>query len=821
MLKYSLLVKSIFREWRSGELSLLCITLIIAVTCISAINNFSFIAQQQLERGAAQLLGADAVLKSNKPIESAWKQKADKLGIIHNYSLLFQSMVAAQDHLQLTQIKAITTPYPLQGNLKISKKLSDLSGQLTTKAPEQGTVWLSPRLFPLLATDIGQSLQIGVASFKITGVIREEPGQVGAWFSIAPKLIINEADLSKTKTIQRGSVLTYNWLLKGTPQQLEQLHQFISNQLNSQQEWKDSQKNISSYATLEQSLNYFYFASLMSLILAGIAISMASLRYCQRHIKQVALLRCFGAKQKNIMQLYLSNLVVVGLFSSSVGALLGYALQPLLLKWLGGLLPYSDWGFNLGPFVLSILTGILFLFCFATGNFWKLHKISALSLFRQQQLLWENTTYLTYLIALFLLAILTYSYTHSIKLLFIVLLSILGFIGFALGGLWLLFGSINQLKMSLPLNWRFGFNNIARNLENSTLQVVGVGLALATMLCLVLLKEHLISDWQQQLPAQTPNYFIFNIEPEQKLEVQQYLRKYQINNQTFYPIWRARLTEINNQSVTSLFGEQAKTINALQRELNLSSTFSVPEGNKIVQGKWFSTNSQRSWVSIEQSLANQLKLGLGDTLSFDIGDKIIKVQVSSIRTVDWNSFKPNFFMLFKPGVLNHLPHTVLTSFYLPTNRHNVLNEMNQQFPNVSIIDVAQTIKTIQNIIDNTGKALSLITSFALLAGFIVVTLAFLALSEAKKQETQLLKFLGMSRRSLLWIRSSEALLIGLYSGLLATAIALIMNALLATIVFRTFYTIPWRLFIVVPGLTSFFVVFLNLIIQHQQYKSIK
>ncbi|RUR10695.1 ABC transporter permease [Legionella sp. km772] len=819
MLNFSMLSKSLIREWRSGELTLLFMALLIAVACISAMNNFTDMAKRELEQGAAQVLGADALVKSNKPIPASWKEKADALRITHNTAVLFQSMVEGQNHLQLAQIKAISTPYPLQGSLKIAKQLNEVAGVTRTNAPEAGTVWLSPRFFPLLSTDIGKTINIGSAHFRITGVIREEPGQTGDWFSIAPRLIMNAADVEKTKTIQLGSIVTYTWLLKGSKEQLEQLHDFVNKGLSPQQQWRDSQNNILTLSTtIERSLNYLYFAILMSLILAGVAISMASLRYCQRHLKQVALLRCFGASQNLILQLYLGNLALVGLVSCVLGALIGYGLQPLLIKWLGGLLPHAKQQFTLGPFFLSVTTGFILLFCFSTGSIWKLRKVSAISLFRQQHLVWGNSTYITYLLALLLLGGLAYYYTFSLKLTLIVMLGSVAFIGLALSGLWLLFGSLTQFKIRIPLNWRFGFTNIARNMEDSALQTIGIGLALTTILSLILLKNHLINDWRQQLPAQTPNYFIFNIEPEQETALKNYLELNQVKTAAFYPIWRGRLTDINNRSVNSLFGEQVKNINALQRELNLSWSTNLPEGNEVSKGSWHVPDANEAWVSVEQGVAAQLGLHLGDNLRFHIGDRVLNIKVSSLRQVDWTSFKPNFFMLFKPGLLDDIPHTVLTSFYLPPEKQSVLIEINKQFPNVSIIDIAQTINTVQAVVASAANALTLISSFALLVGLIIVTLAILSLSETKTQETQVLKILGMTRRTLLWIRSSEAFLIGLYSGLLAAVMAILINMIIAAAILNSPYVIPWLVFITVPLSTAVLVVALTLVIQQRQYQ---
>ena len=209
-----------------------------------------------------------------------------------------------------------------------------------------------------------------------------------------------------------------------------------------------------------------------------------------------------------------------------------------------------------------------------------------MSLFRQQHLIWKNSAYITYGLALLLLGVLAYYYTQSFKLTLTVLGGCLIFIGAALAGLWLLFGSFTYAKLRIPLNWRFGFNNIARNFEDSALQVIGIGLALTCILSLILLKNHLISDWQHKLPAQSANYFIFNLEPDQPPALSTMLEKNGVKIQRFYPILRGRLTAINHESVIKLFGEEIKNINALQRELNLSWSKQLPVDNSIIKGTW-------------------------------------------------------------------------------------------------------------------------------------------------------------------------------------------------------------------------------------------
>lgn len=820
MLNLPLPIKAIIREWRTGELTLLFIALIVAVACVSAMNNFTGTVKHQLEQSATNMLGADAVFTSKSPIKPEWLQKSRTIGLSQTISLTFPSMVEYQAQLQLAQIKAISTPYPLRGVLKIANNLKDSSGKEMNQAPSPGTAWLEPRLFSILATDIGKTINIGAASFKISGVIQDQPGQTGDWFTISPRIIINLEDVAKTKVIQQGSNLSYNWLLKGTQKQLSEMQDFVNKDGSDKQQWMDSQnRNQRVNETLERTLSYLNFSTVLSMILAGVAISMASLRYCQRHLKQVALLRCFGASQHQVMQLYITSIGLLGIVACILGAVMGYAFQPVLITWLGGLLPQIEPQFTLRPLLLSIITGMLILFCFSIGTIWQLRKVSAITLFRQYHIMWGNTLFLTYGMALLLLTALAYVYTDSLKVTLSVLTGCLGFIGIALFGLWLLFAGPIKTKVRISLSWRFGFTNIAHNLNDSAVQVIGIGLALTAMLSLTLLKNHLLSDWQQQLPAQTANYFVINVAPEQTGLLNQVLTANQVKSASFYPMVRGRLVAINQVSVNQRFGERVKDINALQRELNLSWSHKLPDSNLITDGSWVVMDPALNWVSVDKGLAETLEIKLGDVLLFRIGDIEINAQISSFRQIDWNSFKPNFFMLFKPGLLNQLPQTMISSFYLPPDKQYVLLQINKQLPNVTVIDVANTINKIRAIFTSAGNAITFISLFALLIGLVIVTLAILSFSSTKLQETRVLKLLGMRRKTLLWIRSSEAFLIGIYSGGLATGTAILINLYLAEAILNSRFSIPWSLFITVPLTTALLTVVINLIIQRKQYQS--
>ncbi|VEG91644.1 ABC transporter permease [Legionella spiritensis] len=818
MLNLPLTLKATLRDWKSGELTLLLMALIIAVACVTAISNFTTLINRQLEQSTANLLGADAVVVSSVPIPSRWRDEAARLALTQTTSVTFLSMVEYHGHLQLAQIHSVSAPYPLRGTVRVADRISDKTGH-PAQIPAAGNVWLEPRLLSLLSADIGQYITIGAARLRIAGVIREQPGQMGNWFTISPRIIMNQQDIAKTKVIQRGSRVTYSWLLRGAKKNVSALKKDLHNKLTSHQEWTDSQNNNPTVVrATERTLSYLHLGTLMSLVLAGVAISMATLRYCQRHIGQVALLRCFGASQSQILGIYLGSLFLLGSTACLIGAAIGYALQPVLLNWLGGLLPPVSRHVTFAPLFFSLAAGMTLLLGFSAGHVWQLRKISAITMFRQQQVVWQNSTYVTYGFALLLLGVLALIYTGSWMITGFVLFACVAFIAMVVGSLWLVFGLLMGHKQRLPLNWRFGFVNIGRNLENSALQIIGIGLALTAMLSLTIVKNDLLRDWQRQLPPDAANFFMINIAPDQIGDINRLLSANRIQHAAFYPIVRARLTAINHQSVQQRFGEEAKNINALRRELNLSWTDKLPPGNEITAGRWQVRDPHKNWVSVEKGVAERLGLKLGDLVGFQFGDGQLTAEVTSIRRVDWSSFNPNFFMLFKPGFLDDAPRTMLTSMYVPPSRQEILIEMTRQFPNITLIDITQAINKVRSVLTDAGNAISFITFFALLAGLIIVALAILSFSSTKQQETRLLKILGMRQYALLWIRTSEAFILGVYAGLLASITAILVNRYLAEVVLNIPFSPPWHLILTVPLYTAGITVVINFLIQRNQYQ---
>ncbi|MGQ3890823.1 ABC transporter permease [Legionella sp. CNM-4043-24] len=812
MLALPMALRALLRDWRSGELTLLFMALLIAVSCVTALTGLSHLIDYQLHRQAGQMLGADALLTSKAPIPAAWQQKARALNLEQGITLSFSSMVEHEQRLQLAQVKSVQSSYPLRGQVSIASSLT-ATAQPVKGIPEPGRVWVSKRLFPLLGIKPGDAISIGLASFQVDAVLVEEPGQTGDWFQLAPRIIMNQQDVEKTAVIQPGSNATWTWLLAGSPSALAQIKAALR-PFFTEQQWIDSQSNNPLVQTIERSKLYLNIGTLMSLVLAGVAISMASLRYGKRRQQQVALLRCLGVRQRGVLAMYLIAITLLGFIASLMGVVLGYALQPLLVHWLSGLLPGVEAPFSLKPALLGVAAGLSILLCFTLANLLALSQVSAIQIFRQQQPDWTRGASVSYASALLFLAVFAYWYTQSWFLTVLVLLACAFYALLAL--LFLILGTMlmARLKPYLPLSWAFGFSNIERNLANSSLQVLGIGLSLTAVLGLVLLKNTVVRDWQEQLPPNAANFFIINIEPEQVAGLRQYISQQGVPCCDMYPMVKGRLVSINKVPVQQIFGPRLSRINALQRDLNFSWTAALPLENRLVSGQWGGSDD---WISVEQGVASQLGLKLGDTLGFRLGDELISARVNNIRQVNWSNFRPNFFILFRPGMLDHLPQSFITSLYISEEQQAILPGLIKQFPNISLIDVASLIKKVQAVFISAGKATGLLALFALLAGIIIVILSLLSFQDLKRQEIRVMKVLGMRQRALLWLSSVESAIIGFYSGLLAVCSALFMNYYLVMYMGMRF-SVPWLLLLAVPSVTALATLSINSLLAWFRYR---
>jgi putative ABC transport system permease protein len=797
--RYRLAWRLLLRDWRAGELRILLLALIIAVTTTTAISFFTDRLQRAMANQSSELLGGDLLLSSPRPLDSAWLAQANSLGLARDETLAFPSVVVHGDNLQLAEIKAVREGYPLRGTLRISD--TPFGAQRDTQAiPAVGEAWVEPRLLPLLGIGVGNTLELGNLTLTVTRVLTFEPGGGGNLFALAPRVLINWADVARAEILQPGSRVSYQYFFAGKEPALKRYKEWLQPQLEPSHRVTDVREGRPTVgAALDRAEQYLGLASLVAVLLAGVAIAMGARRYSERHFDMSAVMRCLGAGQNDILALFVPQLLWIGILGGVVGVVLGFVVQFGLFYLLRGLLPAELPAPGIMPVLIGFLTGITVLAGFALPPVLRLREVPALRVLRRELTPMPLRGWLVYGAALAAMGLLMWRYTGSAALTLgvmggaILALTLLGLVAFGL------LRASRSLHRGVGVAWRYGLNNLWRRPMLSVSQILAFGMTLMAMALIALVRGDLLSTWQTQLPAEAPNNFVVNVLPHKVDAFNAFMAEHQIKSAELYPMVRGRLADINGESMHQRIKPGEDGSGAVRRELNLTWSATLPGDNIITEGRWFTEADRgKPLVSVEARLAERLGVKQGDELTFSFGGDELKVQVVSLRTVQWDSFRPNFFMIFPPGVLDPYPATYMTSFYLPPERKGELAQMIRQFPAVTVIDLDRIMEQVRRILEQVTLAVEYVLVFVLLAGFAVLYAALQASLDERLYEGALLRTLGASRSQLRSGHLAEYALLGALSGLLAAGGAELIAFILYREVFHLEYSIQWWLWAGLP-----------------------
>jgi putative ABC transport system permease protein len=797
MTRFNLALRLLWRDSRSGELTILVLALIIAVSSSTAISLFADRLQRTMTIQAAEFLAADLVIKSPSEIPADWLSKATQLGLSQAQTSEFSSVLIEHDELLLAGIKAVSSSYPLRGFLKTTA--TDYATEtIEHSGPKPGTAWVDKRILSALKVNLGDMLTVGEKKLVIGNIITYEPDKRGDFYSFSPRVMINAADLRETGILQPGSTVHYFFQFSGDSKAVTEFNRWVKPQLNPSQRIMDIHEDRPELgAALERAERYLGLSSIVVILISGVAIAMAARRYTERHFNSTAILRCLGCKQNEILGLYGSQFFVLGLLCSAAGCLLGWLVQQMLFQLLKPLLPQQVANPGLLAVFFGFIIGMSVLLGFALPPLLRLKKVSPLRVLRRELEPLPSSAWLIYGLAITIVAVLIWRYTGDLKM----TATIIG-VGlvalFVLGGLvYCLLRFSRKLLPHFPLAWRFALQGLLKNSRGSVGQMLAFSITLVAMMLSFTVRNDLIADWHKQLPANAPNYFALNIFPDQQQSFQQDLQQQKINVSQFYPVVRGRLVTINNTPVQQVVSKDSQGDRAIHRELSLTWSKELPPDNKITAGTWWA-DAQSGLVSVEQKLAESLKIKLGDRLTFTVGSQQFAATVASIRGLQWDTMRPNFYMIFSPGTLDAFPGTFITSFYLAEEQKSFLNRLLKQYPSTTLLEVDLILRQFQTILSQLTEAINYLLYFALMAGFTVLFAAVYSTLDSRIHEGALMRTLGANRSFLRKIHLIEFTLLGLVSGLLAVAIAEALLYALYTQVMHMEYSPNFYLWACVP-----------------------
>ena len=784
---FRLSLRQLWREGRSGELRVLFFALLVAVAASSAIGYFSARLNGAMLVRAAEFLGADLVLSGTQPAQQQQIDSGLRLGLHHAQSVEFSSVVATDNGIQLSSVKAVGDSYPLRGELKSAP--APLQPEVAGGRPAPGDIWVESRLLASLELKIGDSVDIGRKSLRIARVLTYEPDRTGDFYSLTPRVMMNLQDLDATGVVQPGSRVRYRDLWGGSHEALQAYRQATKDGLAANQQLQDAHHgNRQIGDALGRAERYLNLASLAAVLLAGVAVALSANRFATHRFDASALLRCLGLSRREALLLYGSQLFVLGLVASLCGAFLGWLAQLGLMHLLGNLLPPEIPDAGIVPALAGMATGLVALAGFALPPLAALGRVPPLRVLRSDLLPVPMRTWMAYGCALLALGLIMWRLSLDLKLTLALLgggaiaAVILGFI------LLLALRGLRSALQGASLPWRLGLGQLLRYPLAAAGQSLAFGLILLAMALIALLRGELLDTWHSQLPPNAPNHFALNILPAEKDGFEQRVKALSPNAEDLYPMVPGRLVAVNGQPVHAM-NEDIRSERALQRDLGLTWSARLPSGNRIVAGDWWGSaeKSELPGVSVEEKLAGNLGLKVGDHLSFTVAGQTREAQIRSLRSVKWDNFQPNFFMVFEPGTLTDLPVTYLTSFYLPASQERQLIELARAYPTVTLLPVDALLAQLRSILDQVTLAVEYVLVFVLAAGFVVLFAGLQATLDERLRQGALLRALGAERGLLMRTRRSEFALLGAVSGLLAA----LGCELISYLLYRLVFDLPW------------------------------
>lgn len=778
------------RDWRAGELRFLLAALAVAVGALSAVGFFVDRMNAALTRDAAQLLGADLLVRSDYPLRTDWRDEARRRGLRLADTVNFPSMATtgagdAAD-TRLVAVKAVSSTYPLRGSVEVKTPLS--SGQ-RAGGPVRGSVWVDTPFLSTRNARVGDRVQLGEREFTIAGEILLEQDRGAGFMNFAPRVMLSLDDLAATGLAQHGSRITYRLQLAGDAQSVNDFQRWLEEEIRQGSVRGVQLESLESgrpemRTTLERARQFLALVSLLTAMLAALAVAMAARRFMQRHLDACAMLRCLGMTENQVTLLYLLEFLLIGIAGSLAGVLIGFGAHLLLLQWLGSLMTTQLPPVSTLPAIQGVATGLLLLLGFALPPVLQLRSVPHNRVIRREQQAPQAFTVAGYALAMVSFIALLLWQAGDLKL---GLLTSGGFIGGLLISTlvaWLLLAAMQKLRF--PLHWpawRFAQASLKRRPSASALQIVSLALGLMALLLLTLVREDLLAAWRQSSPPDAPNHFMINIQPEQKPLIAAELASSGIVDAPLYPMIRGRLVKIDEREIRPDSFAEERAQRLVEREFNLSTMNDMPEKNTVVEGQWFDAASARAEASVEQGLAKTLGLTLGDRLGFDVAGRPVEVTITSIRKLDWGSMRVNFFVILSPDVASVLPSTWITAFHLPAAAQPVVNHLVRRYPNLTIVDVGSLVVQAQQVIDQVIAAVEFLFIFTLAAGVMVLAAAMLVSQHERIQEGGLLRALGATRRQLNRAQWVECLLVGAGAGALAATGASLVGWVLARQIF--------------------------------------
>ncbi|MBZ4040195.1 ABC transporter permease [Novilysobacter selenitireducens] len=783
------------RDLAAGDVRILLAALVLAVVAVTAVGFVTDRAERALAIEANRLLGGDAVVRGNAPPTEAIDNAANAVGLQRTRTVELDSMIRVGQgetaNLRLGDLRALGEGFPLRGQFTVIDEAGG-APRAAGGIPAPGTLWMSQAGAETLRARIGDTVGIGESQLRLAALVTQEPDAALDYFNVAPKVFLNLADLDATGLVQEGSRLRHRLVVAGDSNAVEQFVNVARDNLGRGQRLEtieDARPEIRS--ALDRAGRFLGLAALVSVVLAAVAVAMAARRHSERHLSGTAVMRCLGASQRTLVGVHVGELLLLGLLASTVGVAIAFALQWVIGGWLESALTLSIPAAGPVPALQGYAVGLVVLMAFGAPPVLALRRVPALRVLRRDLDPTEPSAWAVAAVGLGGLAVLLWWKAGSPELATAMLLGIVATLAVLALLAWGLIALVRRLRTRLRGSLRYGLANVSRRAGTSVAQISALGLGLMALLLLTFVRTDLLDRWQLALSAEAPNRFIINVQDDQVAGVRGFIAGRGVAEPVLFPMIRARLASHNGEAVTGedYEDEGDRARRRADREFNLSVVDVLRDDNEVVAGEfWSATLPASPELSIEEDFAESLGWKIGDTVGFDIAGQPFEGTVTSLRSVDWESFQPNFFVIASPGSLDGFAASHITAVHVPPTDTGFTGALVERFPNLSVIDVDAVLKQVRSTADQVSTVVEVVFYFSLVAGLLVLMAAVSASQDERLLEGGVMRVLGGSRRQLRLAQASEFAAIGLLSGLVAAIAASVLAGVVATQVFD----LPWQ-----------------------------
>ncbi len=801
------------RNWRAGRWRLMVVAVALAVAALTAVGFFADRLQGGLARDAGALLGGDAVVRSDEKPPQAILDLAQANGLTTSMSIRFPTMARAPDafggEARLVSLKTTDQRYPLRGNLRVADGTTEAlltTDRAVSGGPPVGQAWADASLLESLNIKVGDSILLGTTELKMTQVITLESDRGGGFMSFSPRLMINAQDIESTGLVQPASRVNYSFSVAGEADAVRQftgsVQALIDKSSNGEAPADMAARGLrldsleegrpETTQTLARAEKFLNLVAMLTALLCAVAVAIGARGFAASQLDTCAMLRVLGLSQRTIARSFMVEFYAVGLLAALLGVALGWGVHWVFVWLLAELVKTELPAPSLWPVVTGLGVGLSLMTAFGVAPILQLSKVPPLRVMRRETgdlrpaSVWVWAAGLLGFCALLL--VVSRDLVMGAAAVGGFAISIVLFAGVS----WLALRALRfSVREDTAPRWLIlATRQLVARPGLAVVQVSSLAVGLLALALLVLLRTDLIASWRDATPADAPTRFVINIQPDQAQAFQDQLRQAGVTDYDWYPMFRGRLVNINGEAVRSDAYEDPRAQRLVQREFNLSHSAELPLKNVIVDGDW--TAGEAGTISVEEGLANDLGLKVGDTMGFDVAGDVVSARISDLRRVDWASMRVNFFALFPVAEMPDMPITYISAFRAPETSavgpdgivRSFDNQLVRNFPNVTNINTATTLAQVQRILDQVIRAIEFLFGFSVVAGLVVLFAAITHTRGERAREYAILRAVGARAALLRQVQRAELAGVGLLAGAMASSAAMVLGWVLAKQVFE-------------------------------------